>query len=554
MNTMKKLSKEDLSELKKFSKVSQYNEYNSNIVTMVMWDHVYEVFHEIHEHFALILVNYHHRFGWLMPLCEEKYLEDAFKAMETYSKSHHIAYEIHGMNQKLKDFCENHSLDFVYHNDVDAQDYIYDIEMQKTLSGKKMQKRRNHFNAFIKEYGDRFEYRPLYKEDKEKVFDFLNVWKNEHKDPTSIEREMIGISRLFDLFDELELMGGSIYIDNELKAFSICSELSDNMLQMHVEKADHKIRGLYVAILKYTLMHVDSKYVYLNREDDLGIESLRKAKSDLHPIYKIKKYIAYQGKTMIRKATANDLDQIKKLWMDSFTEEDETSTDYFFNYLYHPEDTYVLLHESKLICMMQTRKLILHKDSQEQPTILIAGVATNPYYKGCGYMNRLMKHVLHSLDVPFVCIQAYNWELYRRFGFSEAYTAIKSHYVKEGLFNGYICHDSAHLLSLYEKYVQNKDGWRVRNLHYYETYFLSYYSDEYEILANEEAYLVVDMQNRCAVECIYTNLDALKSLLNYYEEIDVLSDYDFGNGQIQNVMMVRGNFKRNDFLFISEWQ
>ena len=61
---MKKLNKEDLPKLKEFSKKAQYNEYNSNVVTMVMWDHVYEIFYELHENFALILVNYHHRFDF----------------------------------------------------------------------------------------------------------------------------------------------------------------------------------------------------------------------------------------------------------------------------------------------------------------------------------------------------------------------------------------------------------------------------------------------------------------------------------------------------------
>ena len=137
---MKKLNKEDLPKLKEFSKKAQYNEYNSNVVTMVMWDHVYEIFYELHENFALILVNYHHRFGWLMPLCDEKYLTEAFIEMNRYSCEHHIPYEIHGMNQKLKDYCESHGLSFVYHNDIDAQDYIYDIEMQRSLSGKKCRK------------------------------------------------------------------------------------------------------------------------------------------------------------------------------------------------------------------------------------------------------------------------------------------------------------------------------------------------------------------------------------------------------------------------------
>ena len=48
------------------------------------------------------------------------------------------------------------NIPFIYEQDIDAQDYVYDIDMHKTLSGKKMQKRRNHFNAFMKEYEQRY--------------------------------------------------------------------------------------------------------------------------------------------------------------------------------------------------------------------------------------------------------------------------------------------------------------------------------------------------------------------------------------------------------------
>lgn len=550
---MKKLSKDGINEIKKFSKLANYNEYNSNVVTMFMWDHKYEVFYETHEHFVLILVNYHHRFGWLMPLCEEKYLNDAFKAMGDYSKKHHIAYEIHGMNQQLKHYCETNNIHFIYHNDVDAQDYVYDIEMQKTLNGKKMQKRRNHFNAFIKEYEHRFMYTNLTKDKESEIFEFLNKWKNEHIDPASIENEMIGIKRLFDLFDELNLHGGCLYIDGQLKAFSIYSELSQNTIQMHVEKADHKIRGLYVAILKYTLMHCDKKYKYLNREDDLGLASLRKAKSDLHPIYKIKKYIAFQGDTHIQKATCKHTDQIKKLWIESFKDEDEQSSAFFFDYLYHPEDAYLLMHESKVICMLQTRKMKIHKDGIDQDTFFIIGVATNPYYQSCGYMKQLMNYVLSQISSPFVCIQAYDWDLYKPFGFSETYMTYLSDFEKQGNSNGFICDDASFLLNLYQQFTQHKDGYRVRDLAYYQNYLIPYKKLDSEIIANEHAYIIVNKEHTFVSECIYTDKTALIQLLNRFSHIKVMADIPFDHDEIRNSMMVLGHFNRNDSLFINEF-
>lgn len=549
---MKKLSKEGISDIKKFSKLANYNEYNSNVVTMFMWDHVYEVFYEVHENFLLILVNYHHRLGWLMPLCEEKYLKDAFHEMEKLSIQSHIPYEIHGMNQQLKDYCEQHDIHFVYHLDIDAQDYVYSIDMHRTLTGKKMQKRRNHLNAFIKEHPN-FEYRSLTKEHQQEVFDFLNHWKLTHKSLEAIEREMIGIQRLFSLWDELQLMGGAIYIENELKAFCIYSELSENTLQMHIEKADHSIRGLYVAILKYTLMNCPSQYEYLNREEDMGLDYLRKAKTDLHPLYKIKKYIAYRGDTTILPAENHHIPEIKKLWLDSFPDEDEQSTAFFFDHLFHLEDAFLLMHHMKLMGMIQVRKMTIHKDEKDQKVGFIVGVAINPYYQGCGYMKQLMNHVLQENKFPILCIQAYNWELYKPFGFSEAYTATLSTFKRQGEANGQRCDDASHLLKIYQSYTSQKDGYRVRDLSYYENYLIPYKQLDSEIIANDSAYLIVNQEHTLVSECIYTNEEAAIALLNNFNEIKVISDLIFDHRETKNMMMVRGDFHRSSHLFINEF-
>lgn len=549
---MKKLDIEGIAQIQSFAAMANYEEYNSNIVTMFMWDHVYEVFYEVHEHFILILVNYHHRYGWMMPLCDEKYLKEAFNEMDAYSKSHHLAYEIHGMNQRLKDYCEENKIPFVYHNDINAQDYVYDIEMQRSLSGKKMQKRRNHFNAFLKEYENRFEYEDLKKSDEEEIFTFLEDWKSHHSDPVSIENEMIGIRRLFELYDELHIMGGLIRIDGKIKAFCMLSSLSERMIQMHVEKADPTIRGLYVAILKYALMHIDPKYTLLNREDDLGLESLRTAKSNLHPIYKIKKYLAYQGSTHIEKAKQEHLPQIQKLWHESFPDENKTTTAFFFEHLYHPNNTYLLMHDAKILCMMQMRTLTIMKDLQKVECGFIVGVATNPYYQGCGYMKQLMHYVLENSSFPFVCIQAYNWDLYRPFGFSEAYTCLLSHFIKQGESHGERCDDAKHLLHLYESFVKNKDGYCIRDIDYYENYLIPYTKLDSEIWANEHAYIIVNKEHTLVSECIYEDQDSLIDLLNIFEEIDVKADIPLGEHQIINSMMVRGDFNRTSSLFISE--
>ncbi|MGN1344989.1 MAG: phosphatidylglycerol lysyltransferase domain-containing protein, partial [Traorella sp.] len=247
---MEKLEIKHLKVLQEFSNKAHYEEYNSNPVTMFMWNHYYEIYCDIHDRYVLLLVKYPKHIAWLMPLCEEKYLKEAFEQMKKYSDENHFEMSIHGMNKRVKELSEKWGM-FVYYQNKDAQDYVYDIEMHKSLVGKKMQKRRNHYNAFMKEYQERFYFRDLVKDDFEMVMSFLDIWKLNHDHLDDIENEIVGIKTLFQYFNELKIHGGCLFIDGELKGFSMYSALSERMIQMHVEKADNSIRGLSVALLKY---------------------------------------------------------------------------------------------------------------------------------------------------------------------------------------------------------------------------------------------------------------------------------------------------------------
>ena len=550
---MEKLTIKHIKQLNKFSRLANYEEYNSNPVTMMMWNHYYEIYYEICENYILLLVKYPNNQAWLMPLCEEKYLIDALNHMKKYSNDHNFNFVIHGMNDKVKKICESNHYDFIYTLNVDAFDYVYDIEMHKTLSGKKMQKRRNHFNAFMKEYEGCFGYRALEKDDYQMIMEYMDEWIKSSDYQEDIEIEIEGIQTLFTYFDELKIHGGCIFINDELKGFSIYSELSDNTIQMHVEKSDKSIRGLSVALLKYTLLDCDSKYKYMNREDDMGLAHIRKAKKDLQPIYLIKKYSAIYGKKSIIKANDSHLNEIKKLWLESFSDEDVQSSDFYFNNLYDNKHTYLITCNNEIISMAQVRFLDIMKDHHIVNVPLLFGVATNKKYQGCGYMHELVNYVLNAYSYDFMLVQAYNWDLYRCFGFSEAYTTCCSFYVSNGDYDGDICNDASHLLSIYNDYISKKDGYRIRDLDYYQNYFIPYKNMYCEIIANEEAYIVVDKQHTLVHECCYRSEEALKRLLNRFDKIDVYSDLKLGYFETRNVLMAKGKFNRNDYLFISDF-
>lgn len=233
-----------------------------------------------------------------MPMCREEDLEQYFFEMVDY------------FNQVLKQPFKIYLADeeavmalkldpdrFEVIEQEDLKDYLYDGEAMRKLSGKKLHKKKNHLNAFLKEYEGRYEYKKLCCSDRYDVWDFLLKWREtkgeqveEHLDP-----EVEGIHEILKNCSDLRIKMGGVYIDGNLEAFSIGSYNSlENMAIIHIEKANPEIRGLYQFINQQFLIHAFPDAALVNREDDLGLEGLRKAKMSYNPVDFARKYLIKQ--------------------------------------------------------------------------------------------------------------------------------------------------------------------------------------------------------------------------------------------------------------------
>lgn len=479
---MESLTINDIDKLRPYLKKADYREYNSNVVTMMMWQFSYPITYEIHDAFAL--VRWHHKDGcsWMMPLCEKVHWKEAMEYMLAYSRRHGEVFSVISATEEFVSWCsKEYPHVFLYEDLVNAQDYIYVSEQHRTLSGKKMQKRRNHYNAFVKEYEGRYLYKELHEIHNEEILDYLHVWNEHHEASHSLESEKRGIRFLLQHRDVLRLMGGGIYIDGELKAFLIASELSADMLEIHVEKADKEIRGLYIAMLKHFLMHQDPAYTYINREDDMGLAYLRTAKMNMHPAYKVKKYGIYERHLHIRKARCEDVGQLHALWLNSFAEETPKTTDYFFQHLFREDDCYVIVYEEEILSMLQCREIVMQANETDERVSFIVGVATKETYRRNGLMRELLQHVLEMLrkKEPFTVLQAYDWDLYKPFGFQISHVRQKAHPHLYSEMTGITvkeCYDPEVLLDVYRTFCKTKNGYRLRDREYYETYLIPYVS------------------------------------------------------------------------------
>lgn len=171
--------------------------------------------------------------------------------------------------------------------DRDNFDYIYLKKELATLSGRKYHKKKNLVNLFLKSYT--YEGKPLIHENKKDAFHVLEMWSEERIDPGDYEASKEGIEE----FEELELCGGIYYVNGEPAAYTLGEEITKGSTYVIIfEKAISKYRGLYQFINMSFASILPFKYVYINREQDLGDEGLRKAKMSYKPWGFVKKYRA----------------------------------------------------------------------------------------------------------------------------------------------------------------------------------------------------------------------------------------------------------------------
>ena len=185
---------------------------------------------------------------------------------------------------------------FCYSSDAGDSDYIYLRSELASLSGKAFHKKKNHFSKFVRTYPDYKYYEigacNIY--DAQKVAD---AWYYEHlhDEDASQLAEYKAIKEALENFEELGLIGGIIYVNDSPCAMTIASKINENTVDVHFEKAvgEYALNGGYAAINKLFSEKLDG-VTWLNREEDIGIEGLRKAKMSYRPKIMLKKYSAVE--------------------------------------------------------------------------------------------------------------------------------------------------------------------------------------------------------------------------------------------------------------------
>jgi hypothetical protein len=176
---------------------------------------------------------------------------------------------------------------FTYNADREDFDYIYSVEKLSSLKGSKLHGKRNHINNFIKNHPD-YVYEDISPDNIGSCLDVAKKWQNKHDelapelaDEHAYEYDKIKLA--LEHMDELNMIGGIIYIDSVPVAFTIGEELAPDTFDVHFEKADDSIQGAYPMINREFVTRKLQNYTYVNREEDMGLPGLRKSKMSYCP-------------------------------------------------------------------------------------------------------------------------------------------------------------------------------------------------------------------------------------------------------------------------------
>ncbi|MDM8516092.1 phosphatidylglycerol lysyltransferase domain-containing protein [Desulfobacterales bacterium HSG16] len=176
------------------------------------------------------------------------------------------------------------------------EDYVYLTEDLADLKGNRYSKKRNLINQFIKEYvnKNRIETRLITRTDSAECIDFLEKWCIERdcdSDPDEdLACEKQAAINSLENIESIGMKGLLIKIDGKISAFGIGSRINDNMGALHFEKAFPNIKGLYQFLDRECARTLFSEFKYINKESDMGMPGLAKAKQSYYPVMMVKSF------------------------------------------------------------------------------------------------------------------------------------------------------------------------------------------------------------------------------------------------------------------------
>lgn len=293
--------KPKIEDYEKISKALSYTKHTScdySAANLILWSEVYNTKIAFDGDDLYIKYIFDGETHFAFPFVK-KHLKNAIENIKEYAMEKDVEFKLGIVEPEMFEVIEKMypgMFEICYIRN--SADYIYKVSDLENLSGRKYHGKKNHINKFKKTYSN-WKYERIDKNNQEECIlmvrewaDLNNIYEDENKNG-----DIDVMIKAIEYKDELGLVGGLIRVNEKIAAVTLGEEIDDEMFVVHFEKAFPNIQGAYTMINQQFVANELMDYKYVNREEDIGIEGLRKAKMSYNPVFMGEKGVV----TLIRK-------------------------------------------------------------------------------------------------------------------------------------------------------------------------------------------------------------------------------------------------------------
>lgn len=398
MLEFKKIELCDVEKIKAFTQNNEILACEKNVANLVIWQKAYNNMYAINDGVLFLKSGKEKSQSFSMPIGGD--IKKGIEMIFEYAAPEKPRFWVQN-DGKIADFKELLGESYDISPVRDAFDYIYKREDLANLSGKKYHSKRNHIAAFSKQHSWHFE--AITDSNKAEVLKCAEKWYAENFDRMdeymAIEKE--GITTLLDNMKLLNVSGGAIVVDGTVVAFTIGSPINNNVFDIHIEKALKDYATAYT-VINNEFAKTLKEYEFINREDDMGLEGLRKAK------------LSYKPEILLEKYRCRPLAlSCMRLYDNAF--HDGPFTTKLFDLCFDSIKTLRVDGETVALCFL------LPCEIDGKRAKYIYGFTVKEKYRGQGYGKALMEKIQNETD-EILILRPANESLvdyYKRFGFCE---------------------------------------------------------------------------------------------------------------------------------------
>ncbi|MDR2772871.1 MAG: phosphatidylglycerol lysyltransferase domain-containing protein [Elusimicrobiota bacterium] len=282
-----KLSDKDLFE----SYIDNGLSFENNFATMFVWNAVEGLEYKwaVYENALIVKVMVGGKEIFDIPRTKDENLDKYVEAVLAYCNQNGIPFEMKMLESKIEGLSAETKAKFDFKPIPNQWDYIYTASDLIELKGSKFQKKRNLLSQFVRKYQHTF---VDYDRQKhyQQIFDFQEKWRQNVKNDDD-NWEIEALKCALDNLEALNLFCDVIEIDGKLSAFSVSSRPSPRSGEVLFEKGDVQYKGIYAAIVNFTAKKHFADAEFINRQEDMGLPNIRRAKLAFNPTMQIKKFM-----------------------------------------------------------------------------------------------------------------------------------------------------------------------------------------------------------------------------------------------------------------------